>query len=78
MDENVETIERKTDTILDAFSAVGGLMGFVTFFCTLVTSYFQDIMYKSHMIKRLYEYNSRVYGKLDKIRLVESCKIGMV
>ena len=37
MDENVETIERKTDTILDAFSAVGGLMGFVTFFCAFIT-----------------------------------------
>lgn len=76
MDENVETIERKTDTILDAFSAVGGLMGFVTFFCTFITSYFQDIMFKGHMIKRLYEYNSKVYGKLDKIRLGKNCQKG--
>eukprot|EP00347_Sterkiella_histriomuscorum_P000645 403375048 len=63
MDETVETIERSTDTILDAFSQVGGLMGFVTFICSLLSQYFQEMQLKSTMIKKLYKfYDNEAFG----------------
>eukprot|EP00347_Sterkiella_histriomuscorum_P013640 403363944 len=46
---------------------IGGLMGFVTFIFSFVTQYFQEVMYKSHMIFKLYKYYDNISNPINLI-----------
>ncbi|CDW87172.1 UNKNOWN [Stylonychia lemnae] len=61
MSEDVEIVERSTDTILEIFSQVGGLMCMITTLLSFVSGSIQEFLFKSSILKKSYEYNHIKY-----------------
>ncbi|CDW90405.1 UNKNOWN [Stylonychia lemnae] len=61
LDENVESVERITDTIIDAISQVGGLMSIIFSIISFFVCYIQDFLFNSHIIRKIFAYNDRLF-----------------
>jgi hypothetical protein len=48
----VYSIERRAFTLIDALQRVGGMMGLISTFGVLISSYFQRALYMNELMKK--------------------------